>query len=271
MADTEYVARDGSRRKLVDIGDGQHAERVDVGGDVTVDIGSAVEITNDAGNPVPVSGTVTASGPLTDAQLRAAAVTVDSELPAAGSLGTSIASSGAPHIASGLYLWDGTTGLSAHLVPSLTGDANGGSRMLSMARYGYNGATYDRLRSVSAVGDGLGVAMTMQPSSAAAHTTAAANTAVVKTYAAVASQKHRLTALSCSWSGTAPTVGLLTVEDGSGNTIWSADVTLALNTPQSINLPPGGLAGTTNTAMIITLAAGGASAVGKLNTAKLTA
>lgn len=37
---------------------------------------ASVEISNDVGNPVPVSGTVTATGPLTDTQLRASAVSV---------------------------------------------------------------------------------------------------------------------------------------------------------------------------------------------------
>lgn len=44
-------------------------------GRVPVDAGE-VEIKNDAANPVPVSGTVTATGPLTDTQLRATAVPV---------------------------------------------------------------------------------------------------------------------------------------------------------------------------------------------------
>jgi|GEM_PF-1991001 len=39
-------------------------------------VGGTVEISNDIGNPLPVSGTVTASGPLTDTQLRATPVPV---------------------------------------------------------------------------------------------------------------------------------------------------------------------------------------------------
>jgi hypothetical protein len=45
-----------------------------------VGVVGAVEVVNDAGNPLPVSGTVTATGPLTDAQLRAAAVPVSGPL-----------------------------------------------------------------------------------------------------------------------------------------------------------------------------------------------
>jgi hypothetical protein len=51
---------------------------VTLDGDVT--IGAAVEISNDEGNPVPVSGTVTAEGPLTDTELRATAVPVSGPL-----------------------------------------------------------------------------------------------------------------------------------------------------------------------------------------------
>jgi hypothetical protein len=49
---------------------------VPVSGTVAIS-NSSVEIANDVGNPVPVSGTVTATGPLTDAQLRATAIAVN--------------------------------------------------------------------------------------------------------------------------------------------------------------------------------------------------
>lgn len=51
---------------------------VDIGS-ATVSIGASVEVSNDAGNPLPISdagGSITVDGPLTDAQLRAAAVPV---------------------------------------------------------------------------------------------------------------------------------------------------------------------------------------------------
>ena len=47
-----------------------------------------VEIRNDSGNPVPVSGTVTATGPLTDAQLRAAPVPISGSVTATVSDGS---------------------------------------------------------------------------------------------------------------------------------------------------------------------------------------
>lgn len=57
-----------SDRLQVFVDDGQNAQ-------VTL-TNASVEISNDVGNPVPVSGTVTATGPLTDTQLRASAVPV---------------------------------------------------------------------------------------------------------------------------------------------------------------------------------------------------
>jgi hypothetical protein len=131
---------------------------------------------------------------------------------------------------------------------------------------GYATPTHD----ISPFGDGIGVAAAMQPSSVAFSDTAGANTAVTRTLAAVVGQAHRLTGVGCSWSGAAAVTGLLTVTDGA-TTIVSYDVPLGLNTPFAPPLPPGGLKGTINTAMTITLAAGGAGAVGKLNTSKLTA
>lgn len=55
---------------------------VEIVGSIPVTIASAIEITNDAGNPIPVSGTVSTglSQPLTDTQLRAAAVPVSGPL-----------------------------------------------------------------------------------------------------------------------------------------------------------------------------------------------
>lgn len=61
---------------------------VSISGSIPVTIASAIEITNDAGNPIPVSGTVTANTgltqPLTDAQLRATAVPVSGTVSVTG-------------------------------------------------------------------------------------------------------------------------------------------------------------------------------------------
>lgn len=61
-------------------GGGYVAVKVNPSGTLTADVtGSTVEVTNDVGNPLPVSGIVTANtglNPLTDVQLRASAVAV---------------------------------------------------------------------------------------------------------------------------------------------------------------------------------------------------
>lgn len=65
-------------------------------------------------NSLPVvvasdQGAVPVSGPLTDTQLRATAVPVDTELPAAVSLGDATANPTAPHIGSCIEAYNGTT------------------------------------------------------------------------------------------------------------------------------------------------------------------
>lgn len=89
----------------------------------------------------------------------------------------------------------------------------------------------------------------------------ASNTAAVLTYAAVAGRKHVLDALVWSYSGT-PTGGNLKVEDGSGTTVFSMDVTAAGAGFVEFHLP---LSGRENTALIVTLAAGGSGVSGKVN------
>jgi hypothetical protein len=133
----------------------------------------------------------------------------------------------------------------------------------------FNGTAFDRARSVGQA-DGLGAELAMQPSSTPAAATAAANTSVVQTYGAVAGQQHRLTMVATSFSVAAATTGLLTVTDG-GATVFQADVPLAANSPYSVPLPPGGIKGSVNSALVVTLSAAGGTTVGKLNSAKLTA
>lgn len=135
--------------------------------------------------------------------------------------------------------------------------------------YVYNGTTWDRMRALGSAGDGLGVALVSQPLSTPFADTAAGNTAVVRTFNAVAGQRHRLTTVSCSFSGVAATIGLLTVVDGA-TTIAAWDVPLTLNTPFVGSFPEPGIPGSVNTNMVITLAAGGVGAIGKLNTSRVT-
>lgn len=101
------------------------------------------------------------------------------------------------------------------------------------------------------------------------HTTAAANVAVVQTIAAVAGQQHRLSALSVSFTGATGTAELK-VENGVGTTVFSVDLVLTAGATYDVTFPEGGLAGSINTAMIVTLAAGGAGAIGKVNTSANT-
>lgn len=96
--------------------------------------------------------------------------------------------------------------------------------------------------------------------------TAAANTAVVITYAANANRRHALSQVIVSYSA-APTGGNLTIEDGAGTTVFDVAITSAGPTTIIFDPPIGG---TANTAMVITLAAGAGAVVGKLNARHFT-
>jgi hypothetical protein len=105
-------------------------------------------------------------------------------------------------------------------------------------------------------------------SSTPASAQAAANTAVVVTIVAAAGKRHRLTGLSFAFSG-ANVAGTLTVEDGAGNFVLRAPYPASQTVLYNVPLPPGGIRGGVNTALIITLPAGGAAIVGTINTAVL--
>lgn len=88
------------------------------------------------------------------------------------------------------------------------------------------------------------------------------NTAAVITYAAGgAGVSHVISGIAWSYSA-APTAGNLKVEDGSGTTVFSVDITAAGPGFIPFAAP---LKGTANTAMILTLAAGGSGVSGKVN------
>lgn len=87
------------------------------------------------------------------------------------------------------------------------------------------------------------------------------NTAAVVTYPADPGSAHVLRQAAWSYSG-APTAGNLKVEDGSGVTVFSVDVTAG--GPGYVQFEPP-LAGTPGKAMVVTLAAGGAGVSGKLS------
>jgi hypothetical protein len=87
------------------------------------------------------------------------------------------------------------------------------------------------------------------------------NANVVVTLAATAGIYHILPAILFSYSDT-PTGGRLTVEDGAANIVMDLDIT-AKGAGRVPFVPA--LRSTVNTALIITLYAGGVGIVGKLN------
>lgn len=124
-------------------------------------------------------------------------------------------------------------------------------------------------RSISGAGDGLGTTAAMQPSSAGtAPQVSAANASAAWNAAGVAGQAHRLTMLTVSYSG-APAGGRVLVWGSVGGNYIDLDITAS--GVSSIPLPPGGLKAAAGETLNITLYAGGAGVVGKLNAAKVTA
>jgi hypothetical protein len=87
------------------------------------------------------------------------------------------------------------------------------------------------------------------------------NIAASLNYAAAAGVSHCLGQVAWSYSGT-PTGGNLKIEDGSGNTVFSMDITAAGPGCMAFKPPKKGTAGR---ALLITLAAGGSSKSGKLS------
>lgn len=88
----------------------------------------------------------------------------------------------------------------------------------------------------------------------------AVNTDAVVTYAAVAGEQHVIGGVA--WSYDAAPAGSLTIEDGAGNTVFVISI---LSSGENFFLFPRPLRGTVNTAMIVSLTAGGAAVTGKLS------
>jgi hypothetical protein len=93
------------------------------------------------------------------------------------------------------------------------------------------------------------------------YATAAANTSAVLTYAAVANQSHILSGVAFSYSAT-PVGGSLTITDGL-TIVLSVDILSGGAGFIPFNPP---VRGSINTALTITLAAGGAGVIGKVST-----
>ena len=96
----------------------------------------------------------------------------------------------------------------------------------------------------------------------------AVNVAAVVTLAALAERRHHLTYIAFSYEGAAPAGGNLKVEDVSGTTVFSVDITLEGHDFLEFFNPLRSAA--PNTAMIVTLAAAGASVTGKLSIGSYT-
>ncbi len=90
----------------------------------------------------------------------------------------------------------------------------------------------------------------------------AANNAAVVTYAAVAGVRHAISGIAWSYSA-APTNGGLTIQDVSGTTVFTIDITAA--GPGVIIFPRAKKSAAVNTALIVTLAAGGGGISGKVS------
>jgi hypothetical protein len=106
-----------------------------------------------------------------------------------------------------------------------------------------------------------GVKLVGLPALAADIHAPAANTAAVVTYAASAGKKHYLYGFTWSYSA-APTGGNLIIEDVSGTTVFTTDISAA--GPGQLIFDPPIVSSVVNTAMIITLHAGTGTVVGKL-------
>ena len=94
----------------------------------------------------------------------------------------------------------------------------------------------------------------------------AANTAAVVTIAAVANQRHYLGYVVYNYSA-APSAGIILIEDGAGTTVYSEPNATG---PVRIFFPQP-LRGSVNTAMVITVPAGGAGISGILNIGSFSA
>jgi hypothetical protein len=91
----------------------------------------------------------------------------------------------------------------------------------------------------------------------------AANTAAVVTYAGVAALRHVITGLVWSYAGGIPVGGNLKVDDVAGTTVFTMDIDES--GPGIIVFPKPKRSAAVNTAIIITLTAGGAGVTGKVS------
>ncbi len=91
----------------------------------------------------------------------------------------------------------------------------------------------------------------------------AVNTAAVVTYAADATKKHVITGVAWSYAGGTPVGGNLKIEDVVGTVIFTVDIDKS--GPGGYEFPRPKIGAAANTAMVVTLAAGGAGVTGKVS------
>lgn len=136
---------------------------VDIG-DVTVNnaAGAAAVNIQDGGNSITVDGTVSISGTVTVSgtiavsgtvavtQSGSWSVTADTELPAAAVLADAAANPTTPTVGSALLGFNGTTFDRLKTMPAADNSANLG--FLAVGLVGFDGTNYDRIRGTSALG-----------------------------------------------------------------------------------------------------------------------
>lgn len=108
--------------------------------------------------------------------------------------------------------------------------------------------------------------MSMYNASASDTATAAANTAVVLTYAAGIGAVRTIKQVQAVYSGN-PTGGLLTIESPSGTVVRQYPVT---TTERVVDLPGNGISFPHNSQVVVRLSAGGAGIVGTVNVTQAT-
>lgn len=102
------------------------------------------------------------------------------------------------------------------------------------------------------------------PSIAADNAAGADNAANVVTYAAVAAKRHYLHAVYWAYDSDLTAVGMLTVEDVSGTVVFGP-LPITASGPGFLPFDPPIVSSAVNTAMIVTLATGGATVQGVLS------
>ena len=273
-----------------------------LGVDAAIEVGDieigAVEIKNSTDD---TRATVGANGLYVDVKAMPAvsvtfpsSITADTELPAASALNGTIAKSvSAPMVGAGFMMNDGTNLIQAKAGAQggvvIEGVASGTAVPISgsvtadtelAAAIDISGATIAKAATVPLVGavnmhsDGtylmetsltnpLPVSLTRVVCTAADVNAPAVNTAAVVTYAADATKKHVITGVAWSYAGGTPVGGNLKIEDVVGTVIFTVDIDKS--GPGGFEFPRPKIGAAANTAMVVTLAAGGAGVTGKVS------